>query len=88
MPGSQPSFFFWSKCIFSSAYLTFFFVKIGDSLAEALVPKVKGTDAPIDDFKAFFGGLATLETGNEIVFTQVRALHNTDAHGKNKYGTS
>jgi hypothetical protein len=49
------------------------------------VPKVKGTDAPIDDFKAFFGGLATLETGNEIVFTQVHTpctTHRRDAHEK------
>jgi len=45
--------------------------KIGDALAEALEPKVKGTDAPIADFKAFFGGLDKLDAGNEIVFTQV-----------------
>ena len=31
--------------------------QIGDALAEALEPKVQGTDAPIADFKTFFGGL-------------------------------
>ena len=72
----------------SSAHLAFFF-QIGDALAEALVPKVKGTDAPIDDFKAFFGGLATLETGNEIVFTQVHTPCITHRRTrKTKYGTS
>jgi len=45
--------------------------KIGDALAEALEPKVKGTDAPMGDFKAFFGGLDKLDTGNQITFTQV-----------------
>ncbi len=67
----------------------FFFGQIGDALAEALVPKVKGTDAPIDDFKAFFGGMTTLETGNEIVFTQVQTPCITHGRArKNKYGTS
>jgi hypothetical protein len=44
--------------------------KIGDALAEALEPKVKGTDAPIKEFKDFFAGLESLASGNEITFTQ------------------
>lgn len=45
--------------------------KIGDALAEAVEPKVKGTDAPMAAFKSFFAGLAALNTGDEITFTQV-----------------
>lgn len=44
--------------------------KIGDALADQLEPRLKGTDAPVDQFKAFFKSFKTLETNQEVIFTQ------------------
>ena len=42
---------------------------IGNALAEALEPKVKGPE--LAEFKAFFAGLDKLNKGDQIVFSQV-----------------
>jgi hypothetical protein len=44
--------------------------KIGDALAEQIIPRVKGTDAPVDGFKSFFKSIEMLENKNEVIFTQ------------------
>uniref|UniRef100_A0A7S0M1E9 Chalcone isomerase domain-containing protein n=1 Tax=Cryptomonas curvata TaxID=233186 RepID=A0A7S0M1E9_9CRYP len=42
--------------------------KIGDALADQIEPRIKGTDAPLEEFKGFFKAMASLEAGQEILF--------------------
>ncbi|EKX49882.1 hypothetical protein GUITHDRAFT_161963, partial [Guillardia theta CCMP2712] len=58
--------------------------KIGNALAESLEPRVKGTDAPLDAFKSFFGSMSKLETNNEIDFIQMGSDLQVSALGQKK----
>mmetsp|Transcript_33337 Transcript_33337/g.84208 ORF Transcript_33337/g.84208 Transcript_33337/m.84208 type:complete len:244 (+) Transcript_33337:78-809(+) len=55
--------------------------KIGDALAEQIEPRVKGTGAPVDEFKGFFKGLEKLENQQVVIFTQTGSTLAVSAPG-------